>query len=298
VKLNNIDLNKLNVFLSVVENKGVSRSAESLLLTRSAVSQNISSLERSLDLKLFNRIGKVLTLTQEGKVLYREFRAYQDMLNHTLNSISKQKGVIQGLIRVGTFQEFAKQELSPVITQLLENNSKVQVKLLFSSPTELNKLLVGNKIDLAFSIYPHPDTKAVTSTRLFEEELILVAGKKFYRERMTLPEILELPFVDYYQNSILARRWITHHYKKRVPELNIVAYAATSDVVLNLIAQGAGIGVVPKYLATEMIQEKKVFAISPGRNPLKDYLWLLELRNSSKSPALTLFKEIALRQLS
>jgi DNA-binding transcriptional LysR family regulator len=69
VKLTDLDLNKLSVFLVVADSGGVGKAAKRLGRTSSAVSQSISGLETALGAPLFDRVGKRLVLTRGGQTL-------------------------------------------------------------------------------------------------------------------------------------------------------------------------------------------------------------------------------------
>lgn len=289
VKLNNLDLNKLHVFLQIVEHKGVSAAAQRLTLTRSAVSQALASLEGSLDVQLFNRVGKRLVLTAEGKRLYLGVKRYHDGLAGALQALERERTEVVGVVRVGSFPEFARAQLSELVADFLKAHPKAQVKLLFSSPSDLNKLLVENKIDLGFSIYPQ-DNKTTRSEAVFAEELVLVGTKKFHSKAQSLGELLKLPVIDYYQNSVLMKRWLEHNYRAGAVRLNVRAFAASADMALELIGRGAGIGVVPRYLAERLLKKGKLEVFETSRPPLIDYIWLNELKSSYKNPAYLAFR--------
>ena len=88
MELTRIDLNKLHTFFAIADCDGVTAAARRLALTPSAVSQSLTGLESSLDVRLFNRVGRKLVLTREGELLYRRFRDYQNRLQETVTSIT------------------------------------------------------------------------------------------------------------------------------------------------------------------------------------------------------------------
>ena len=65
------DIHKLEIFSKVAELKSFSRAAHEMYLTQPTVSQHITTLENYLGMKLFDRMGKDVTLTKAGEILYR-----------------------------------------------------------------------------------------------------------------------------------------------------------------------------------------------------------------------------------
>ncbi len=292
MKLNKFDLNKLHSFLEVAEAGGISKASEKLLLTRSALSQSLSSLESSLNLKLFDRVGKRMILTPAGRELHQRFREHQRNLESILSTLTESDPEVRGIVRIGLFIGFSKTRLTDFLAAYLMQNPKVQVKLVFVAQPELASFLTEGKIDFALSIYPlASEARGVTSTRLFEEELVLVSGKKHFVARPSPQEMRELPVIDYYENGQLTRTWVRHHFGRDVGKLNIRAYGAAIDFVLELILKHAGVGIVPKYVAQPYLAKGRLFQMSTGKPELADKIWLNEVKGLTHTPAARNFLE-------
>src|SRR4051794_22804585 len=98
MKLNDLDLNKLAVFMEVVRAGGITKAAAQLRLTPSAVSQSVKALETALDVELFDRVGKRLPPSAAGSVLYQSLGRYQDGLLETLRGLGAGREVVRGRI--------------------------------------------------------------------------------------------------------------------------------------------------------------------------------------------------------
>jgi LysR family cyn operon transcriptional activator len=292
VKLNRIDLNKLYTFTAVAESGGISKAAARLGLTRSAISQSVSALEASLGLRLFHRVGRRLLLAPPGEELFARAVDYQRGLESALDALVSHPEEARGVVRVGLFIGFSRARLTDFLAVFLERNPGVQIRLLFVSQPELASLLTENKIDLALSIYPlSSEARLIQSRRLFQEELVLVSGKRHFIANPTLAQVQRLPMIDYYQSGQVARTWVRHHFGGAPKPLNIRAFGAAVDFVLELILKGAGAGIVPKSVAENELRRKRLFQIRTGKPELTDSVWLNELRRFEHSPAVRLFRE-------
>ena len=82
--------------------------------------------------------------------------------------------------------------------------------------------------------------------------------------------------MDYYQGDPLIERWCRRHLGATAPRLDVKMWAATTDLVLDLVLENAGAAVLPTDLVAEHLRRGRLRLLRPGRKRLVDYLWLLE----------------------
>src|SRR5258708_7238468 len=92
-------LRQLEVFLAVAQQESVSRAAENLAMSQSAVSGALSDLERQFDIQLFERLGKRLQLSGLGRSLRARGEALQAQAREFENELANRDAM--GLLRVG-----------------------------------------------------------------------------------------------------------------------------------------------------------------------------------------------------
>jgi DNA-binding transcriptional LysR family regulator len=286
VKLNQLDLNKLNVFVVAAELGGFTTAARRLALTRSAVSQSMAALERSLGFELFHRVGRRLILTERGRTLVDRVRGYQTALEGVLGELTEENREPAGTARLGVFVGFSKARLTDFLARFLRQHPRITTKLLFLPQGELAERLVERRIDLALSVHPlDRQSRDLDSKRLFEEELILVSGPKHHLTRPSLDQLRQLPMVEYYETAELTRAWIRHHFRVDPGELTIRAYAPAVDFVLELIQRNVGVGIVPRYVAEPLLKSGRLRQFRTRRPELVDVIWLNQVRGARHDPA-------------
>ena len=196
--LASLDLNKLRTFQAVVDGGGISGGARRLERTRSAVSQSVAALEDALGVRLFNRVGRRMVLTAEGRTLSRRFRRVEGVLSQTLDEIRNVEREVRGLIRLGLFLGASRSRLAAFLSGFLEAHERARVKLLYGSQTDLGSMLLENRLDFAFSLEPSREKPSgLRSTRLYQQELVLVARERLFRGAASLEQIRELAVIDY-----------------------------------------------------------------------------------------------------
>ena len=159
MRLEQIDLNKLHVFLAVAEHGGVSAAAAALALTPSAVSQALAKLESALEVGLFDRVGRRLVPTREGRILHRRFREHQDRLREALDEISEPDREPAGTLRVGLFLGFPRAPLARFLAGFARQHPKVTLRLIYAAHRELDAGIEAGRVDFAFALRADTDRR-------------------------------------------------------------------------------------------------------------------------------------------
>jgi DNA-binding transcriptional LysR family regulator len=291
VKLNDIDLNKLAHFMEVVRCGGVTKAALKLSLTPSAVSQSVKSLEGSLDISLFDRIGKQMILTAEGRSLVSSLSRYQEGLRESLSQLQSGKPLVKGIIRLGIFYGFSNSLAAEFLGSLKRDFPDLEVDVIFASPSELDRLLQHKRIDFAINLFKSSKELPFKETKLTGDELWLVTSQPPPRRSLGLSELRKAPFIDYYRKSRLIPGWIAHHFGQKVREVPIILYASHSELVVQLILQGLGIGIVASSIAKPYVEEGRLYVIRGKQKQLESPIWLKENKEQVSTPAALLFRK-------
>ena len=135
-------------------------------------------------------------------------------------------------------------------------------------------------------------------TKLFEQQLVLVTGRKYRRHHFDLDALRDTPIVDYYQSDPLIHRWIAHHYRRKPPTLSVRVWAATTNLVLELVLGQAGVGVLPHHVALPYVKRGRLSVVKTGRPEVTDVLWLKELEGAYRGPGLEAFRSAALDEFA
>lgn len=295
MKLNDLDLNKLHVFLAVADLGGITAAADRVGRTRSAVSQSVSALERALGVKLFDRVGKRMLPTRQGRLLHERARDYQRGLQQVVDELADESGEVRGLVRIGLFLGFPRVRFAAFLAGFTARHPRVAVRVVFAPQDDLTARLAANRLDYTFSFQPPQEGAArVESTRLFEQKLVLVSGRRYFRGGFDPAALPATPVVDYYQSDPLIRRWLAHHVGEPLPEVDVKVWAATTDMVLELVLDGVGVGVVPESLAAPYVARRRLRVLRTRRRELTDFIWLNEPRGAWRDATASAFRAAAL----
>jgi len=296
VELDKLDLNKLRTFQLVADLEGITPAAERLALTRSAVSQTIAALERSLRVALFHRVGRRLALTPEGRRLHGRLREHHAELERILGEVVNEERAVRGVLRVGLFLGFSRLRLARVLERFTARHPDAGVRLLYGSQRDLGRQLLAGRVDVVLSLSPIRAAGApLRSLRLLRQQLVLVGGRRFFQRPFDLDTLQRVPIIDYYQADPLVHQWLRHHYGARgaarsAPRVRI--WAATTDLVLELVLDGAGMAVLPRDLVGPFLRARRLRVVETGKPELTDFLWLNELAAAYSRPLLDAFRTV------
>jgi len=294
------DLNKLMTALVIAEAGGVTPAARRVGLTRSAISHSLAALEESLGVPLFHRIGKRLVPTREGAVLLRRLEGIRDRLDSALDEVVGRGDEVRGQIRIGFFLGFSRFRLARVIDAFLRTHPQARVRVAFAPEEWLRGQLLEGRLDFTVSLRPPSEpTRNLESQQLFEQSLVL-AMKQFRRgPRPSAEEIAGSSIVDYYQTDPLIDRWLEHHHGgPRMPRERIRVYAASTDLAVELVVAGVGAAVLPADVANAFRRRKELVVVRGPREPLRDAVWLNELRGAGANRAHAAFRETLIESLA
>src|SRR6478735_6561044 len=169
-----MQIQTLKVFCDLAETESFTKAAQINEVTQSAVSQQISSLERIFKSLLIERSKKRFRLTREGQVVYdfsKQIIAPHDALHSKLQEI---KDIISGTIRVATIYSIGLHDLPPYLKKFLRAYPTVNVHVEYRRANQVYDDVMGNVVDLGLVAYPTRDNK-LEIFPLRKDPLVLVA---------------------------------------------------------------------------------------------------------------------------
>src|SRR6266550_2374893 len=186
-----MQIESLKVFCDLAETESFTKAAQINQVTQSAVSQQISSLERQFKSLLIERSKKKFRLTREGQVLYEHSKqviATYEALNSKLQEI---KDIISGTIRVATIYSIGLHDLPPYLKKFLKSYPTVNVNIAYRRSDQVYDDVLGNMVDIGLVAYPARDPKLET-VPLHKDHLVLICHPQHPLARGKTVELAQL----------------------------------------------------------------------------------------------------------
>lgn len=170
-----MEIRQLRTFVTVADVLSFTKASNRLNLAQSSVSAQIKALEEELDLKLFDRIGRRVVLTEAGRRLYAYARRMDEMTREIKSAFSTAR-YAQGALTVRVPETIASVYMPAVVERFHTDYPKVKLELINCSDEQLREELNTGRIDLAFLLTDSIHFKEVNVVPLKTEKMVLVSG--------------------------------------------------------------------------------------------------------------------------
>ncbi len=188
---------RLKVFHTVAKRLNFTKAADELCITQPAVSKHIQEIESYFQLKLFDRNGSKIKLTEAGEILLQytnQLFAIYNKLEFDLNEINHRHS---GQLRIGASTTIAQYVLPPLLADFHKKFPEIQVTLMISNTEQIEQALQNKDIDFGI-IEGQSKNTSFKYTEFLKDEIVLAtrinhpATKK---GRIQLDELLTVPFL-------------------------------------------------------------------------------------------------------
>lgn len=188
-----MNIYQLKYFLMVAKEENISRAAEKVNLSQQALSSVISTLEKHLDTKLFDRMGRKIMLNENGKILLESAEVMVQEYDSLMEKLRWEEKNKVKTLRVGSTST---QAIRKLLMSFMKDNPDVKVTNFYITANLLQDTIKRNDVDLIVSSIPYSDAKTHCETMTIER-LHLVVSKKHplaKREGCYLSELKDCAF--------------------------------------------------------------------------------------------------------
>lgn len=138
-------------FMKIAEYKSFTKAALSLGYSQSTVTVQIKQLEEELNIKLFDRIGRQVELTDKGQQ-FLEYARQIIKVSEEASALSKKETVRNGMLRLGTTESLLSSKFPAIYSKFSKQYPDVEFIIKLSETTGLTEMLDQNEIDFVYII--------------------------------------------------------------------------------------------------------------------------------------------------
>ena len=248
-----MDLVALRIFKAVAEQGGILRAASTLHRVQSNVTTRVQRLEARLGTKLFNREGRRLVLTSQGKVLL-------DYAERLLQLSSEAQAAVKGhaphgALKLGALESTAATRLPAVLARFHKAHPTVRLELATGTTAALAARVLRGELDAAFIAEPF-SARNLEAEPAFAEELVLITPKGHPRVT-TARDLREATILAFASGCAYRRRLEAWLGRSSMVAERVMEYGSYHAIVA-CAAAGCGIAVVPRSVLRVVGAENQV----------------------------------------
>jgi DNA-binding transcriptional LysR family regulator len=262
----------LKVFCDLVDLESFSLAAERNLITQSAVSQQIRTLEEKFKRRLLERIRgrRELKLTPAGEVFYREAQnvlmAYEELQENLRGVVGK----VGGTIKVATVYSIGLHEMPAKVREFMTKFPAAKIDLEYSRTTRVVRDVINGTVELGVLAFPEP-RRGLTIKPMPDSRLVLIAppDHKFAtRKKVKVTDLHTEDFV-LFERDVPTRKAMDKIFKANNVEVNKVAEFDNIETIKRAVEVGFGLAIVPEPAVAEAKKAGTLAVI-----PLAEKYWI------------------------
>jgi DNA-binding transcriptional LysR family regulator len=254
-----MEIRQLNTFMKIVQLRSFSKAAQVLGYTQSAVTIQIRLLEEELNVRLFDRIGKLVTLTQPGK----EFQYYANSILEKADAAKSALGKVSPLehpLHIGTIDSLCLFKMPPVLQYFYVHHPHVSIKITTASPRELIYMMEHNQVDIIY-ILDNPVYNNEWVKVMEEQEYIVFVSSPSYHlagnPLIRLEDLLHEPFFltekeDNYRYSL------DQYLASKKMEITPFLELGNIEVIIDMVKKNMGLSFLPHFSVAESVRKNEL----------------------------------------
>ncbi|MGV3003262.1 LysR family transcriptional regulator [Vibrio sp. E150_018] len=282
MKITHLPLNALRAFLVSAKYLSFTGAATELCVTQAAVSQLVRNLEAQLNVSLFIRQSRGLTLSEDGKVLYPVLKDAFNNIAHALQHL--EHGSFKETVSIGVVGTFALNWLLPRIDDFNINHPFIKLKISTNNNTiEPSFQNLDYIIKFGQGNWPNMD-----SFKIIEAPFSVLCNQSYMNNITSTQDLLKLKLLRSYNIDEWPAWFKEANISVQAPELETITFDS-SITMIEAAIKGYGIALAPPIMFQEHLDNCVLF------QPFNIYLkrggyWLTKLKRKTESSGQILFK--------
>ncbi|WP_339721712.1 LysR substrate-binding domain-containing protein [uncultured Paraglaciecola sp.] len=282
----------ISEFVYVAENESFTQASKKMAISTAQVSRQISALEKRLNIKLFYRTTRKVTLTEEGRVFYQHCRGVLDGLDAAERAITNLQSKPQGKIKLTAPVTYGEQQILPLVNNFMRQYSDIEVSAFL---TNQNMDLVEGGYDLAIRIGKLTDSSMMA--KKLGKRTNYVCASSTYLDKHGIPHSLS----ELSKHTCLLGTLDYWHFREADKEKNIrvtgkLRYNSGFGLV-DAALKGLGIVQLPDYYVQDHLQSGALITLLDNYREPDEGIWAIYPQNRHLSPKIRLLVDYLAEQL-
>jgi len=285
-----MQIESLKVFCDLAETESFTKAAQINGVTQSAVSQQISSMERLFKSLLIERSKKRFRLTREGQVFYDYSKQITQKYDALHSKVHEIKDIISGTIRVTTIYSIGLHDLPPYIKNYLKAYPTVNVCVEYRRANQVYEDVLSNVVDLGLVAYPVRDSR-LEIVPLRKDPLALICHPQHPFAKLKTIKLKALSGQKFvcFESDIPTRKALDKIFRAHGVQVQNVIEFDNVETVKRAVEIDAGVSIVPSSTVKQEVTNQTLAAVQLGNGEYYRPLAVLYKKSKVLSPAIKHF---------
>ena len=258
-------LEQLRIFVAVAEKQHVTRAAAELNLTQSATSAAIAALEARYGIKLFDRIGRGIALTQTGKDFLIEARAVLARAADATQVLNDLAGLKRGLLSIAASQTVGNYWLPRRVQTFHTAYPGIELRLAIANTEQVARMVIQGSADLGF-VEGEVDESLLTARKIDGDCLILAVGARHpwvNRTKISAKDLPTTPWILRERGSGTRSMFeaVLRQNGLKLSDLQVALELPSNEAVRSAVEAGDGATAVSDLVAAPSIAAKTLHRV-------------------------------------
>ena len=239
-----VRLELYRVFLEVAKQGNISAAAQNLFISQSAVSQSVKQLEEQLQVRLFSRSTRGVSLTSEGKLLLEYVSHALGLLQSGEEKIAASRQLLTGELIIGASDTVTKTYLLSRLEAFHKDYPDIRIRILNGTTSMVLDYLHAGQVDIAFASEA-PDETVYSVRHCVDTHTIFVAAPDYleFDKVYTMEEIAALPLI-LLERKASSRVYVERYFEEHGVQIHPEIELGSHNLLISLARIGLGVACV------------------------------------------------------
>ncbi len=280
-----MELRNLTTFVDLANSRNFTKTALSLGYSQSAVTAQIKQIERELGAPVFDRLGKTISLTSAGKILYDYATRMLTLEQEAIYAIQK-KSEMTGELRMAIEESLAISFLPDILHYYRSRHPEVDLIVKAADSKTMFQLLKENELDLIYTLDNLYDRPELVRPRELAEPIYFIAPAQHpfvSRSNVSIAEIVKEPFI-FASHAANYRSELEKQLSLMGLEIKPFLEVGNTDIICRLVSKGIGLSFVPACVARPYFEDGSIRVLNVPEVDICMYRQMLFYKGKWQTP--------------
>ena len=288
---------RLKVFYTVANRLSFTKAATELFITQPAVSKHIQELEEKYKIKLFDRTGNKISLTEAGQILLihtnKIFEIYRDV-DFDMSSLINQQ---RGLLRIGASTTISQYIIPPLLARFHQKLKDIKVNLRNGNTEQIENALLNKEIEIGI-VEGQSKNKSIKYTPFLKDELVLVCSSKnplISKNEIAKEDLLNMHFLmrEHGSGTLEVIEYALKPFEINLSQLIIEMELGSTESIKSYLINSDCVAFISIHAIEKELKNRELVILDINNLIIERYFYIISLQGKTDALSELFIKNIS-----